>query len=100
MDEQIKVVEQTEVEEQQVTDETPEEEQGNGIGIIDTIFTLGTLAAVGVGAFFGGRFLCRKHAGKVQRDRERKIADLEKAGYVIIRPETEEAETETETEAK
>lgn len=98
MDEQIKELAQIELEEQPMTDETPEEEQGNGI--IDTIITLGTLGVVGVGAWLGARFLRRKHADRVQRDTEKKIADLEKKGYVITKPETEEAETETESEAK
>ena len=94
--EEIKVMEQVEVEEQQVTEETPEEEQGNGI--IDTIIGFGTLAAIGLGAWFGGRFLCRKHADKVQRETDKKIADLEKQGYIITKPETEGEATESEAE--
>lgn len=89
--EENKVMEATEVEEQQTANETPEEEQGGGGLIVGVLLGLGALAA-------GGLAIYRKATAK--RREARQIADLEKKGYVIVKPETDGEETESESEDK
>lgn len=66
------------VEENEVYDEVPEESSNGVLGKI--ILGVSAMAAVGVGA------LVYKNRDKIEK---RRIAKLEKKGYIITKPETE-----------
>lgn len=77
------------VEENEVYDEVPEE-SGNGV-LGKIMLGIGAVAAVSVGA------LVYKNRDKLEA---RRIAKLEKKGYIITKPETEAVDEESSEETK